>query len=151
MGLLTLAAFSNIEFDYFTFAFAFGIFSVVGGWILLGIVLYKRMPTVGYVFSMIGYPIIQIVICVTLFFFGCLTSLDGNWGHSAPDSWVEEQERRARENPIDPVKLQEAEEAIEEMYREREEALKNESLDEVGRHLQPAGEPIENAPDESSP
>lgn len=108
MGSLTLGAFAHLKFDFISLALGLGSLAVLGGWILLGIILFKRMPTVGYVFTLLGYPIIQGLICVTLFFFGCLTSVGGNWGHSAPDSWVEEQERRARENTITPEELEDA-------------------------------------------
>lgn len=114
MGSLTLGAFAHLKFDFISLALGLGSLAVLGGWILLGVILFKRIPTVGYLFTLLGYPIIQGVICVTLFFFGCLTSEGGNWGHSAPDSWVEEQERRERENPIDPEELEEARRRLEE-------------------------------------
>ncbi|MGJ8725285.1 MAG: hypothetical protein ACSHYB_12065 [Roseibacillus sp.] len=139
MALLTGLAFAHLKFDFISTSIILGSLAVIAGWILFGFALFKRMPTAGYVICLIAYPLVQAAICVTLFFFGCLTSWEGNWGHSAPDSWVEEQERRAREDPIDPVELEEARQRM-------EEAIKG-----TGHDLQSVEEPIDGPTTLSEP
>ncbi|MDQ8191372.1 hypothetical protein [Roseibacillus persicicus] len=113
IGIFTIMAFSEIEFDFMNIAPSLTVLAILIGWIVFGVVLSKRFRGAGLVLCLIGYPLAQAAICFAIFFFGCLASLGGNWGHRAPDSWVEEQERLARENAIDPEKLKEAEEALE--------------------------------------
>lgn len=124
MGGLTLLASTSFEFDFMSAGMGLGWLAILGGWILIGVVLFKRVSRVGYIFTLIGYPILQITVCFALFFVGCLMSLDGNWGHGAPDSWVEEQERLRRENPIDPVELEKAKQELEEHLKRQEEQQK---------------------------
>lgn len=146
VGLLTVLAFLHLEFDFITLAGTLGFFTILGGWILFGIVLFKRMPGLAYGTCLLCYPVVQFVICFTFFFFGCLTSMEGNWGHSAPDSWVEEQERLRRENPIDPVELEKAKQELDEHLERKEKSERNqEALKEAGHELRPADEPVETS------
>lgn len=138
MGLFTLIAFSDMKFPFMDIAPTVTVLAILGGWVLFGVVLFKRFRGVGFILCLIGYPLAQFAICFAIFFFGCLASLDGNWGHGPPDSWVAEQERLARENPIDPEELKKAEEALEKHLDEEAQELEGE-----GRDLVPAGEPIE--------
>lgn len=127
VGLLTVLSFAGLEYNYTTWAGMVGSWAIFFGTILFGVVLFKKMHVAVYIICLIVYPLVQFVVAFTFFFFGCLNTWGGNWGHSAPDSWVEEQERLARENPIDPVELEKAKQELEEHLKRQEELEKTET------------------------